>query len=84
VARQVLSILHKGEESLQFVTDRPGHDLRYALSNDKIKEHIGWHPEVQFSEGLSRTIAWYQDNPWWWKPLKKRLQQESKGFWSKA
>ncbi len=84
VARQVLSFLKKGGENLRFVTDRPGHDFRYALNNDKIKKEIGWHPEVQFSEGLSRTVRWYQDNGGWWKPLKERLKQESQGFWSKA
>ncbi|MBI5606355.1 MAG: dTDP-glucose 4,6-dehydratase [Deltaproteobacteria bacterium] len=84
VARQVLSFLKKGEEFLQFVTDRPGHDLRYALSNAKIKKEIGWHPTVNFSEGLTRTIQWYQDQGQWWKPLKERLQEESKGFWSKS
>ncbi|MBA4395002.1 MAG: dTDP-glucose 4,6-dehydratase [Desulfobacca sp.] len=84
VARQVLTSLNKPKTCLRYVTDRPGHDLRYALSNDKIKHEIGWHPEVNFSEGLARTIAWYQDNTEWWKPLKQRLQQESKGFWSKA
>jgi dTDP-glucose 4,6-dehydratase len=84
VARQCLSFLKKGEEHLQFVADRPGHDLRYALSNDKVKKEIGWHPAVNFSEGLSRTVKWYQDHIAWWKPLKERLLQESKGFWSKS
>jgi dTDP-glucose 4,6-dehydratase len=84
VARQVMSLLKKGEENLRFVTDRPGHDFRYALNNDKIKREIGWHPVVKFSEGLSRTVRWYQDNVGWWKPLKERLKRESKGFWSKA
>ncbi|MGA3083752.1 MAG: dTDP-glucose 4,6-dehydratase [Thermodesulfobacteriota bacterium] len=84
VARQCLSFLKKGKERLQFVTDRPGHDLRYALSNDKIKSETGWHPGVRFSEGLSRTVQWYEDHVGWWKPLKERLQQETKGFWSKS
>jgi dTDP-glucose 4,6-dehydratase len=84
VARQVLSFLKKGEENLRFVTDRPGHDFRYALKNDKIKKEIGWYPAVEFSEGLSRTVRWYQDNAGWWKPLKDRLKRESKGFWSKT
>ena len=84
VARQCLSFLKKGKEHLQFVTDRPGHDLRYALSNDKVKKEIGWYPAVNFSEGLSRTVQWYQDHIAWWKPLKERLLQESKGFWSRS
>jgi dTDP-glucose 4,6-dehydratase len=83
VAKEVLTGLGKGEEHLQFVADRPGHDFRYALKNDKIRREVGWRPEVDFSEGLSRTIAWYRSHPEWWKPLKARLLQESKGFWSR-
>jgi dTDP-glucose 4,6-dehydratase len=84
VARGILSALQKGEDYLQFVTDRPGHDLRYALSNSKIRRELGWQPAVDFSTGLARTITWYKDHPEWWKPLKTRLQQESQGFWSRA
>jgi dTDP-glucose 4,6-dehydratase len=84
LAGEVLTLLNKGKECLQYVTDRPGHDLRYALSNEKIKREIGWEPSVALSEGLSLTVRWYQENPNWWKPLKERLQQESQGFWSKA
>jgi dTDP-glucose 4,6-dehydratase len=83
VARQVLSYLKKGEKYLQFVTDRPGHDLRYALSNVKIKQEIGWHPATHFPEGLHQTIKWYAENVDWWKPLKERLRQESQGFWTR-
>ena len=83
VARQVLSYFKKGENCLQFVTDRPGHDLRYALSNAKIKKEIGWHPAMNFSEGLLQTIQWYEGHARWWKPLKERLQQESQGFWTR-
>jgi dTDP-glucose 4,6-dehydratase len=82
VARSLLATLGKGEDYLQFVTDRPGHDLRYALSNEKIRRELGWQPLVTFKEGLAKTIEWYQSQPNWWKPLKVRLQQESKGFWS--
>jgi dTDP-glucose 4,6-dehydratase len=84
VARGILAALGKGEDYLQFVADRPGHDLRYALSNDKIRNELGWQPLVTFQEGLPKTVAWYQDRPDWWKPLKDRLQQESLGFWSKT
>ena len=82
VAREVLKRLDRGEEWLEFVTDRPGHDLRYALSNEKIRLEIGWRPTVEFSQGLARTVHWYQDHPLWWQPLKKRLARESRGFWS--
>jgi dTDP-glucose 4,6-dehydratase len=83
VAREVLKTLGRGEEWLRYVTDRPGHDLRYALSNEKIRREIGWGPTVDFSAGLARTVQWYQELPDWWQPLKKKLAQESKGFWSK-
>jgi dTDP-glucose 4,6-dehydratase len=83
LAREVLRLLGKGEECLQYVTDRPGHDLRYALSNSKIRREIGWEPRIGFSEGLARTVRWYQKHPGWWQPLKARLARESQGFWSK-
>jgi dTDP-glucose 4,6-dehydratase len=83
LAREVLRLLGKGEEWLEYVTDRPGHDLRYALSNEKIKREIGWAPRVDFAEGLQRTVHWYQGHPEWWQPLKTRLARESKGFWSR-
>ncbi|MBI5583084.1 MAG: dTDP-glucose 4,6-dehydratase [Deltaproteobacteria bacterium] len=83
LAREVLTLLGKGEEWLRNVTDRPGHDLRYALSNRKIKSELGWEPQTCFSNGLARTVRWYQEHPDWWQPLKARLARESQGFWSK-
>jgi len=82
VAREVLALFRKKESYLTFVPDRPGHDLRYALNNEKIRTHLGWQPSVDFREGLEKTVAWYQANAWWWQPLKERLSRESKGFWS--
>ncbi|NVL90196.1 MAG: dTDP-glucose 4,6-dehydratase [Desulfobacterales bacterium] len=83
VAREVLALFGKEESYLSFVTDRPGHDLRYALDNKKIKGELGWKQTVAFKDGIEQTISWYKDNEWWWKPLKERLFRESKGFWSK-
>jgi dTDP-glucose 4,6-dehydratase len=82
VAREVLALFGKKESYLTFVADRPGHDLRYALNNEKIRTHLGWEPSVDFREGLAKTVAWYLANAWWWQPLKERLSRESKGFWS--
>ena len=56
-------------ELIEFVTDRPGHDLRYAIDATKIREDLAWTPSVSFEEGLAQTIDWYIDNEWWWKPL---------------
>jgi dTDP-glucose 4,6-dehydratase len=82
VARLILDLMGKDEGYLKFVPDRPGHDYRYALDNSKIRREVGWRPEVSFEEGIRRTIEWYKRNEWWWRPLKERLERESKGFWS--
>lgn len=66
---------------IQYVKDRPGHDYRYALDSTKIRS-LGWGPKISFEEGMRKTIAWYQDNPQWWKPLKKRIEGQNKGFWN--
>jgi dTDP-glucose 4,6-dehydratase len=82
VAREVLDFFGKDESYLTFVADRPGHDLRYALNNKKIKDELGWKPTVSFQDGIELTVVWYNANDWWWKPLKERLTKESKGFWT--
>ena len=51
------------EALISFVTDRPGHDYRYAIDASKLKNELGWKPSVSFEEGLSKTIDWYMDNP---------------------
>lgn len=83
LAREVLNIMGKDESYITFVKDRPGHDFRYALDNAKIASELGWRPLVKIKEGLEKTIQWYQENEWWWKPLKERLPSESKGFWGR-
>jgi len=67
---------------IEFVSDRPGHDFRYALDNTKIEHELGWRPEIRFEDGLRRTVDWYRDHPEWWQPLKARLARESAGFWT--
>jgi dTDP-glucose 4,6-dehydratase len=81
LAESVLSLMGKSKDLIHFVTDRPGHDFRYSLDNAKISSNLGWKPGVAFSEGIKKTIQWYQDNEWWWRPLKARLSAASKGFW---
>ena len=56
-------------ELIEFVTDRPGHDLRYAIDPTRIREELGWRPSVTLEEGLSRTVDWYLANEDWWRPL---------------
>ena len=58
---------------VEFVTDRPGHDLRYAIDASKARYELGWEPQESFESGLERTIRWYLDNRAWWEPLRKRV-----------
>jgi len=70
---------------ISFVTDRPGHDRRYAIDASKIERELGWKPSVTFEEGLARTVDWYLENEWWWGPIRKeryageRLGEARKG-----
>src|SRR5690606_38742283 len=57
-------------ELITFVTDRPGHDRRYAIDASKIERELGWKPQETFETGLEKTIQWYLDNAWWWEPIR--------------
>ena len=57
---------------ITFVTDRPGHDARYAIDPTRIREELGWRPSVTVEEGLEKTVHWYLDNEDWWRPLQAR------------
>lgn len=59
-------------DQITFVTDRPGHDARYAIDPSRIREELGWRPSVTVEEGLRRTVRWYLDNEAWWRPLLTR------------
>ena len=65
VAKLILKALGRSEDLIQFVTDRPGHDLRYAINCEKLGRELEWQPQVQFGPGLANTIAWYRDNQQW-------------------
>jgi len=60
---------HDYDELIAFVTDRPGHDMRYAMSFDKVRRELGWRPTSDFEEGVARTVAWYLDNGVWCQAL---------------
>ena len=59
-------------DQITFVTDRPGHDARYAIDPSRIREELGWKPSLTVEEGLARTVQWYLDNESWWQPLLAR------------
>ena len=57
------------EKLIEFVTDRPGHDFRYAMDISKIKTELGWSPAETFATGIEKTVQWYLDNPDWWQAI---------------
>lgn len=69
-ARVPLADGRSRRELIAFVTDRPGHDRRYAIDATKIESELGWKAEESFDTGLARTVDWYLDNRWWWEPIR--------------
>jgi dTDP-glucose 4,6-dehydratase len=69
VVQRILELTGGGEELIEYVADRPGHDRRYSLSSAKVRA-LGWEPRVRFAEGLERTVSWYRENRWWWEPIR--------------
>jgi dTDP-glucose 4,6-dehydratase len=57
------------DKLITFVTDRPAHDLRYAMDAAKLRRDLGWVPQENFNTGLRKTVRWYLDNRWWWEPI---------------
>jgi dTDP-glucose 4,6-dehydratase len=57
-------------EQIRFVTDRPGHDRRYAIDPSKIETELGWHAQESFETGIEKTVDWYLANGWWWQPIR--------------
>jgi dTDP-glucose 4,6-dehydratase len=55
---------------IEYVKDRPGHDRRYAIDCSKIKNELGWEPQIDFEEGMKKTVEWYVNNAEWWRKLK--------------
>jgi dTDP-glucose 4,6-dehydratase len=58
-------------ELITYVTDRPGHDARYAIDATKLETELGWKAQENFDSGIERTVRWYLDNEWWWQPLRQ-------------
>jgi len=73
IAKELVKIMGMGEDKIEFVTDRLGHDLRYAIDATRIRKELGWEPKYTFETGLPETVKWYKENENWWKPLKERL-----------
>ena len=69
IVRLICKELGKPESLITYVTDRKGHDLRYAIDPTKIHNELGWLPETMFKDGIKKTIRWYLDNQSWWQPI---------------
>jgi len=80
VVKAILELMEKPSDLIEFVKDRPGHDFRYSMNCDKIKNELGWTSKVSFEEGLQKTISWYYENIDW---LMKKIEQ-IRYYWSIA
>ena len=69
VVERIIALTGADKSLLTYVDDRPGHDRRYSLGSEKVKA-LGWEAKVRFEEGLAETVAWYQENAWWWEPIR--------------
>jgi len=65
---------------INFVTDRPGHDARYAIDAGRLESELGWQAQETFDTGIMKTVRWYLDNDWWWRPLRERYDGERLGL----
>jgi len=71
VISRLLKLMGKPESLITHVTDRPGHDRRYALDCSKIEKQLQWRPQVQLDDGLARTVGWYRDNADWVEAVRR-------------
>lgn len=69
IVKTILKLLDKPESLITYVTDRKGHDMRYAIDPTKIHDELGWLPETMFDEGIKKTVQWYLDNKTWWERI---------------
>jgi dTDP-glucose 4,6-dehydratase len=79
LTHRILARFGYGDEMIDHVADRPGHDLRYSIDTTKIRA-LGWKPAYDFDEALDATIRWYRDNEWWWRPLKEAGASARRGL----
>jgi len=68
------------EELIEFVTDRPGHDARYAIDATRLETELGWQARENFDSGIEKTVRWYLENEWWWQPLRERYDGQRLGL----
>jgi dTDP-glucose 4,6-dehydratase len=69
IVKKILSLMNKSEDLIEFVEDRPGHDFRYSMNSQKTKKELNWQSEINFEEGIKKTVDWYLSNREWWKNI---------------
>ncbi len=75
VVELILTLMGRAPDDFEHVSDRPGHDLRYAIDASKLRDELGWRPGYpDFERGLAATIAWYREHPDWWRPQKQETE----------
>lgn len=80
VVKTIIKELGKSEDLIEFVTDRPGHDRRYAIDPTKIHNELGWFPATKFDDGIKKTIDWYLTHKSWWEKI---ISGEYKDYYDK-
>jgi len=70
ITKKIIELLGQGEEMIEYVKDRAGHDRRYAMDFSKAKKELGWEPRASFEEGMKKTVEWYKNNTDWWQKVK--------------
>jgi dTDP-glucose 4,6-dehydratase len=75
VIKRILELTGRDESLIDYVTDRLGHDRRYSLSSEKTRG-LGWDSAIGFDDGIERTVEWYRENEWWWKPIRSGEYRE--------
>jgi dTDP-glucose 4,6-dehydratase len=69
IIKEILEIMNKSSDQIEFIEDRPGHDFRYSLDSSKIRNETDWSPKTEFHEGLKKTVEWYLQNKEWWSKI---------------
>lgn len=87
VVRRICAVLDELEPAdapreglIEYVTDRPGHDARYAIDATRLETELGWRAQENFDSGIEKTVRWYLENEWWWRPLRDRYDGQRLGL----
>jgi dTDP-glucose 4,6-dehydratase len=72
IINEILEIMNKSTDQIEFIEDRPGHDFRYSLDSSKIRKELNWLPKTEFHDGLKKTVNWYLENKEWWSKINEK------------